>query len=338
MILEPTCLILGAGASAPYKLPTASQLRDLILTSRTPNGPATADQMPIQAQFQQTVMGVRTASNDWVIYLNDVTAAAELAHLIPEFWNRFAKTDQNIDWFLQRNEEEFGDIARLQMATVLLNCERGTNLLGNWYQQLSRVLFSAGLEGFPPGNLSVISFNYDRSFERYFLNVLESNYDPSFTEAQERWEKLPLLHVYGQLGSLTSVPYGDATKAEIAATGIRLMRPQADDAVQEKIARFLGQATYINFVGFGFDADNVNLLGPKNFAGKRVISTSKGLDPVRKRQVISQLGVRFLGGVNGPELDAAQLLQETDLFGPKQPPRGSRPSPVRPSSGRRWVR
>ena len=48
MIEEPTCLILGAGASAPYGLPTAAELRNLILSLRSPTGAATAEKFHVK--------------------------------------------------------------------------------------------------------------------------------------------------------------------------------------------------------------------------------------------------------------------------------------------------
>src|SRR5438309_1089088 len=125
VIEEPTCLILGAGASAPYGLPTAIELRHLIVSTRSGEaGQAAARKFRVKHSiFKKTEMSDFPAS-DWATYLTKVTEAAQLSHQIEEFWNKFYRADQTIDWFLRDNEAAFGDIARLQIAAVLLNCEQ----------------------------------------------------------------------------------------------------------------------------------------------------------------------------------------------------------------------
>ena len=48
MLEEPTCLILGAGASAPYGLPTAAKLKQLILADVMESGRQAADEYPLR--------------------------------------------------------------------------------------------------------------------------------------------------------------------------------------------------------------------------------------------------------------------------------------------------
>ncbi|MFZ1217654.1 MAG: hypothetical protein WAO00_00095, partial [Chthoniobacterales bacterium] len=142
---------------------------------------------------------------------------------------------------------------------------------------------------------------------------------------------------YGQLGTLDEVPYGDFTRAQTAAEGIRLIRSQPDPAVEEKVGGMLQKSAYINFIGFGFDDDNINLLGPENIKGKgkRIWSTSHGLTPMTRRKASQTLGVVF--GLKGdPDLDAEQFFGARDVFGPKRSaPQRRRPAPQRPRSS--WM-
>jgi hypothetical protein len=260
---------------------------------------------------------------EWTIYLNEITEAAHLNHRTPAFWNNFYRADQSIDWFIRDNEPMFGDIARLQIAAVLLNCERDDRLSDDWYRLLSKRLFPTNPKSFEAGKLSIISFNYDRSFERYFLNVLESQYGLSWPDAKAVFDRIRLEHVYGQLSGLEEVPYGDITKAQRAAKDIRLIRPETDDSMQQKLRILIQGAVYINFIGFGFDEDNIKILGPDNFKGKRVYSTSFGLSHMTRKTAMQKLGVRFHDPKNAPELTAAQLFHTKDLFGPRLKPRAA---------------
>ncbi len=330
MIEEPTCLILGAGASAPYGLPTAMKLRDLIIPTRSPTGLETAEEFPLKTP-PQAFLDLGHPTKEWNIYLEQAVERAGLTAKLADFRNKFYRVDQTIDWFIRDNEEAFGDIARLHIAAVLLNCEQD-NLSGNWYRSLSQRLFSGDPETLEAGKLAVISFNYDRSLERYLLNVLENQYGKSWPVAKELISRIHIEHVYGQLGTLDEVPYGDFMKAQNAADGIRLIRPQPDPVIKEKIQGMLQRSTYVNFIGFGFDDDNINLLGPDNIKGKnkRPRSTSRGLNPMTRRKATQSLGVGF-GPKGEADLDAEQFFGARDVFGPKRPPaEPRRPAPRRP--------
>jgi hypothetical protein len=321
VIQEPTCLILGAGASAPYGLPTTDELRDLILSSRSPTGRQTAAKFPVKGP-QRASLTPGDPVNEWTIYLNEVTDAANLGAKTPDFRNKFFRADQSIDWFIRDNEASFGDIARLQIAAVLLNCERDDKLAGDWYRLLSKIVFpTSDFTSLPKGNLSIISFNYDRSFERYFLSVLESQFNLPLSEAKAVFDRIDLVHAYGQLGSLDEVPYGDTTKAGQAAEGIRLIRPDTDNPMQGRVGALIRRSTYVNFIGFGFDDQNIKLLGPRNFKKvQRVYSTSVGLSWVTLNKAMVELRVYFDDPKNPPNWTAAQLFAAKDLFGPKRKP------------------
>lgn len=329
MIEEPTCLILGAGASAPYGLPTNAQLRDLILTLRSPTGAATADKFRLNMPHQNW-LDPGNPAKEWNLYLNQVAEAAGLKYLLNDFFPKFFGADRSIDWFLRRHESTFGDIARLQIAAALLACERPDKLSSDWYQLLSEQVLPRNLNSLEKGKLSVISFNYDRSFERYFLNQFENLCGLSEQDAKDALERIDLEHVYGQLGTLEEVAYGDFTKAAEAAKGIHTIRLQPDQDMQARVGKMIQDATYINFIGFGFDDDNIDLLGPENFKGKRVFSSTKGMTARIREKIRKRLWVRF-NPKDPPELNAAQLLNAKNLFGPKLPP----PTPKRPSSANR---
>jgi hypothetical protein len=334
MIDEPTCLILGAGASAPYGLPTTNELRHLMLPYRSDAGAAVAGEFPL-TMAEKPWSDAETPAKQWLIYLNEVTDSAGLKHLLQDFFSKFSGTDRSIDWFLRRNDATFGDVARLQIAAVLLACERWNKLHDDWYRLLSEEIIPRNLEAIEEGRLSVISFNYDRSFERYFLSQFENLCGFPIDEARAALRKIRIEHVYGQLGTLDEVPYGDFTKAATAAKGIRTIRLEPDADVQARVGQVIRDATYVNFIGFGFDDDNVALLGPENFKGKRVYSTTYGMSARVRAKVRQTLGVQF-SSKEPATLTAAELINVKDLFGPKlRPPSAPKPRLARPRS--QWV-
>lgn len=316
MIEEPTCLILGAGASVPYGLPTTAQLRDLLLPNRTATGEATAARFPIAGpsrDWNRPHNQPISLQNEWALYLNDIAQSAGLLDLIPEFRNTFFGASGGIDWFLRYQGEQFSEIARLQLAAVLLNCERVGKLYDDWYEELVRIVMPTDLSSLAVRKLSIITFNYDRSFERFFLNTLYGRFGLQGDKAKEVLNRIRIEHVYGQLGALDDIPYGEVSKANDAAHHVNMIRPEVDRTKQERLRPLITESRYINFIGFGFDEDNVKLLGPKNFRGRRVYSTSVGLGRVKKKKAALDLGVQF----GNQSLNAAQLFAEKDLFGPK---------------------
>jgi hypothetical protein len=268
----------------------------------------------------------RNTDVEWASYLKKASEKAGLLHLLQDFILKFSGTDRNIDWFLRRNESKYGEIARLQVAASLLACERTDKLFDDWYQLLSEEIIPRSLDGFEEGKLSVISFNYDRSFERYFLNQFENLCDLPSGEARAALSRIRFEHVYGQLGTLDEVPYGDYNNAVTAAKGINTIRLAPDMEIQAQVGKVIRECTYINFIGFGFDDDNIDLLGPENFKGKRVYSTTYGLSARTVAKAQRKLGVQIRSN-EPPALTAARLLNEKDLFGPKRKPpsTGNRP-------------
>lgn len=315
MIEEPTCLILGAGASAPYGLPTTRDLRHLILPLSSEAAEETA------AKFRLLAPPITNASKaqEWSDYLQELVESADLFFHKPAFYPKFIGADRSIDWFLRRHESKCGEIARLLIAGVLLACEREDKLSGDWYQLLSEEILPRNLGSLEEGKLSVISFNYDRSFERYFLNQFEHLCDLKPEEAKAALGRIRIEHVYGQLGALDDVSYGYFEDAHRASKHIRTIRLEPDEEVRTRIGRVLRESTYINFIGFGFDDDNIDLLGPDNFKDKRVYSTTYGLSARTVAKARQKFGVQF-STKEPPALKAAQLLSEKDLFGPKKKP------------------
>jgi hypothetical protein len=72
-------------------------------------------------------------------------------------------------------------------------------------------LFSLLQEGVPPSkassifeSLGFVTFNYDRSIQRYLHLAFQQVMTKSFNEAAELVDAIPVIHVYGSLGSLLS--------------------------------------------------------------------------------------------------------------------------------------
>ena len=267
-------------------------------------------------------------AHKWENYLADITKAASLEALREKFLAKLAGSARSIDWFL-RNNPDYEDIAKLHIAAVLLDREYAPPT-GDWYAELSRQVLPTHTKTFESGMLSVITFNYDRSLERFFLTLLESDYNLSPTDAEREFAKVRIEHVYGKLGTLAEVPYGDTSHADSAGRGITLTRATVDEQIRKRIQPLLDSSKYINFIGFGFDEDNLGLFGIDSFKEKRVWATSLGLSVHDRNRAARQVGASF--SPKHPDCNALEFLRNLNLFGRKQE-RTRRPSSYpRPSS------
>ena len=247
MITTPTVLVLGAGASCPYGFPTAEGLRQLIC--------------------EQFVSAGSRASK----FLS--SANPEGLKYTPEefsnFRDAFLKSGQpSVDAFSHRRPEFLG-VGKLAIAFCLMPFEREEKLYHpdgkDWYQYLS-VKLNSSFEEFGENQLSIITFNYDRSVERYLLNSLMNLHGKTLDECVKALAQIPILHVYGQLGEVPYPQQGSQMYLPdqiehpryvgTAAAGIRLYHEEAE-AASTSARELLSRAKRICFLGFSYNQFNV---------------------------------------------------------------------------------
>lgn len=196
------------------------------------------------------------------------------------FADTFLKSGMpSIDAFLaRRGKHRIGtrtieDIGKAAIAHHLIECEKPDPLHAfpddHWYEYLWSFMADS-LESFGENRLSIITFNYDRSLEYYLMTALQHSFGISWQAAEQHLKKIPIIHVYGQLGVLSESSgadvrsYTNAAKpayVPIAANGIRVIdESRDDDEVFDEAFSFLCDAQRICFLGFGFDETNVRRL------------------------------------------------------------------------------
>ena len=103
---------------------------------------------------------------------------------------------------------EYLDVGKALIAAELIVCERETALFRrdgkSWYEYLFNEL-STNFCDFEKNQLSILTFNYDRSLEHYLLTSLQNSYDKSIEECAEKLSKIPIIHLHGDLGALPAL-------------------------------------------------------------------------------------------------------------------------------------
>ena len=140
---------------------------------------------------------------------------------------------------------------------------------GRWYRYLySEIISPSSVEEFGNNQLSIITYNYDRSLEKFFVDVLKKGFSLTDMEAAKRAQGVPVVHVHGSFGDLLGAvghvrPYYPDYR-ELHDTMQRL-HIVSDDIKQSgviaKYSRLLQDATHVIFLGFGYDSVNVARLG-----------------------------------------------------------------------------
>ena len=262
MITTPTVLVLGAEASCPYGFPTAKQLKTLICEAFSgPDAPGSR-------------------------LLGDISNCPR--HRFFEFREAFRKSGvPSVDAFLERRPE-FLTVGKLAIAYCLIPFENESTLFapplhdsGDWYEYLSGKL-AASFDEFGENKLSIITFNYDRSLEHYLFTSLRSLHGRSVDDCLEKLAKVPVIHVYGQLGT---IPYPQPGSREYlplggdennvrdavldAAHGITLLHEAASDLAEAR--KLLEAAKRICFLGFSYHPLNLARLQLENSILHRLV-------------------------------------------------------------------
>jgi hypothetical protein len=116
-------------------------------------------------------------------------------------------------------------------------------------------------------NLSIITFNYDRSFERILLNALAATFPGQ--DAQKLLDGLPIKHVYGAL----SGDFEEAATAERVRDSARSIRVVFDGHYTGTFAMLhhdhIQAAERVCFLGFGFDKENRGRLRLGRYFGEQ---------------------------------------------------------------------
>lgn len=316
MIRNKTVFILGAGASCEYGFPLGSQLRSTIIALAM--GQPCPDDAPVAIEKAWKLLKQDR---------EDLLVAKYGDELLYKFGGGFQRsTMYSIDAYL-KHRTQYRDVGAATIGLIISRCERRDLLF-------KRPLLYAWLaermgrthESLAKNPVTFITFNYDRSLEYAFGEMVEELTRES-VPAHKAIESLRIIHMHGSLGGLPrsdvrhhrSAPvqrydhvdregqpiaydYYDLQRWEQT---LRLVGERASKKAQEvhKQARdAIAEAEVLCFLGFGFDKDNMKLLGfpyatvetdrtKLIYDGKQVdrpiaIGTAYGLSKARRSEVV----------------------------------------------------
>lgn len=271
MIKDNCVLILGAGASAPYGFPTAAELKSIICSQ-------------FISQWSGFVK-IRTQtpfSND---YLDEQIKKAK------NFVHDFKKFEHDsIDLFLTINRKH-SDIGKKAIYLNILNAE-SKSILGrrikNWYTTLFGLMISGithpdSIEEFIDNNITIVTFNYDRSLENYlYESFMNYNNSKDETEKINILKRLKIYHVYGKLADLPwendkeSLKFGQeiwSNQLDEKKDNIKTIH-ERNTGEMEQMIHAVQTADKVYYLGFGFAPENVEILQINNNRPDQLIYVS----------------------------------------------------------------
>ena len=188
----------------------------------------------------------------------------------------------------------------------------------NWYRYLWNHLRLSNIQDLGNFNVSVITFNYDVSFEQSLFFHLKNSFCALINEVAQAIGELPIYHVYGALASLdwqrndggrdygsndVSVDHVHQSSKSIRTTS------ETQKQVPDKISELMNNAEKIFFLGYGFAEENNSVLG-FDWASNNVsmIATRYGLTnhEVQNIKDRTRSAIKFLPGVHQ---DCLELLR-----------------------------
>lgn len=180
----------------------------------------------------------------------------------------------SIDAFLEKTDSDSA-LGKYLIAYCLKQYEDLDRLFPpnepGWYEYLFNQLLGSGETPFEGNQLTIITYNYDRSLEAYLCHALASRFDIDLHQANEELRKVPIIHVHGILGDFPETPY---EKNDDPDTILSISKKiEIVHEIQESRDGFfcneqfrrasaaIRDATKVIFFGFGFHFDNVRRLG-----------------------------------------------------------------------------
>lgn len=151
-------------------------------------------------------------------------------------------------------------------------------------------------------NLTVVTFNYDRTFEKYFTENLNTFIPLNSDQTNQLQDGVK--HVYDYLGNLTDIPF-ELPNNKVAIMKKEFARIKLIDDRNKIELSFVNADKYkkVHFIGFGYDETNLGLINLKQFTnasfnGTAYYYTDTQINELKDKHNIDALNLSCLDYVN----------------------------------------
>ena len=257
MIEQNTVFVLGAGASKPYGFPTGDELLECISSG------VTLGKIEALYRGKRSYNGSRVVGEYHKLQAKVIETHPKSIDLLISRW-------PELEW-----------IGKLAIITEILEAENkslknmATRNAEHWYTELfhkltDQVTSRGTLVAISKNQISIVTFNYDRSLEFRLRTLLELFLDVDSKDPLVNYfNSINIFHVYGSLGNPFDpktenyFPYGQEygiSDVEKLSAGINVMYSSRAKEIREEVSKLLFKAERTFFLGFAYHASNMEFL------------------------------------------------------------------------------
>jgi hypothetical protein len=280
-----TVFILGAGASKPYEFPTGYELvTDIVKNFTIP------EKIGLLHRSMEKFLVERKTD------------------LVGNFEKSLSKAMPNsIDDYLEYHPE-YLEVGKAAIALALIPYEKEATLFNrnqsvDWYSMIVEVL-RKDIESLQNKKISFVTFNYDRSLDHYLFTQLREFLNLSLDDSNAVMKKIPIVHIYGQIGSLpwqggqNIREYESKVNESIIQTAMQdLLVIHEANKVQnnfEEAQKLFQLCDRIIFLGYGYhEANNMGLNLIEKGKGKQLFGTAVNLSAFDRQKIRKYFGIHL---------------------------------------------
>lgn len=339
--LSHNLLIIGAGAHKPYNFPTSADIKEklkeilkagkIILLSNSVTFQQKTDAFMEKYHLCREIKsaGIVPCPENAVNNAYDIVVGEYVDNFLRSFTGSSATSIDSYLAQLTKSEsiEKKTIYPKLGKFIIAYLISKTENLepLGcqpsDWIQFLIKEYIEPDPESFFKNPPKIVTFNYDRLFERYLYEHLTEFHHMHASKAEELISSMDVVHVYGNLGCFTKWNDVSTSFYSQASAQIKVIGEDRDESslaeTKKTIQKYIVQSNKIYFIGYGFDPLNNDIifkdLEESWRKGKLIVSTNIGITTRDRARIHEQLGfqpsfidkVDHLGKVN-----CLDLLQE----------------------------
>ena len=298
MILKPTTLLLGAGASAHLGYPVGAELRDQMLRVLQPERFREMGSLAVEVPTQAT----------------EVQREDFFNHLSRGGWS-------SPDAYLEKYPKHL-ELGKWLIAALLKKHEDPDKLFyphrNGWYGILGNALDAGTPDEFRKNRLSIVTFNYDRSIECFLHNMVKYKYH--FTDA-DAWklvnETIRIVHVHGTLGGYPEATYSPQGDIQAAAQGIKIIfefEDKEDEFCSDEFKaanQVLDAAENIFIIGFSMAETNIRRLrffNDENLKKRKVSAAFGSMGNIAYMELQNRANATGFGKINLHRTDSETLF------------------------------
>lgn len=343
-----TVIILGAGASKDYGLPTGEELRTKIIDKFIKLATHHFYEPPdVINEYKVTSHG--RLVKDEKAMLN------EFVYSYKQFIKDFKDSGVQIDLFISRHasNEQYVRFGKLAIALILYNEEMNSSDFNNsksfyrqLYEQLCGDITTPRIPIFSDKKITIITFNYDRTLEQYLEKTTIPNFkqDMSNVDLYQELDSLKIIHVYGRLGKLpweisdepllkfpikgdsNTIIRGNYFKKEIINNIHTIHEERKSDGTLKKVRAVIEKAERVYFMGFHYNKENLANLGIVDVTDEKNEHTRSSIEKVKRvygtgfnltKNEVDEIKNKYFSGnkptILGPTQTCYHLLREHPL-------------------------